>query len=346
MKIVLFQVATEFHYLVANSLIEKYYSGNDIQIVFVFSQSSGKNTRLTGLNLQKEYKYFFLDYDHHKQVYNDEVIKFKEFFTTSKIHHFVSFLYHDPFFVYLTYYLKKGGTVSYLAADGMAAYFKFKSSNLRSRYLNSINSYKFYKKLGLKFPKFWFTNWNFGYNGYYDFIFAYSKSLPYIPASKKVIEIDYSFSADSLERLKYAFGVDFSDLGELKKVLLLINYRKSTPKHDVNVISIFNKMFPDRKVIVKSHPDQSADDLKHFENLSNVTILQKVFPIELLIASLEQSVIVSPYSTSLLLYNKSCLYYWTHPVVIADGEMNKPGERFNPKSHINVLKSYSEFKLS
>lgn len=342
MRIVLFQVATEFHYLVANSLIEKYYSDNDIQVVFALCKTSGRNTRLDGLNLEQGYKYFELDYDHNIQKYNAGVTDFKAFFQENKIFHFVSFLYHDPLFVYLTYYLKTKGTITFLAPDGMGAYHKFTTHNLRSRVLNSINSYKFFRKLGLKFPKLWLTSWDFGHNGYYDFIYAYSKELPYVAKSKKIIEIDYSFSEASLAKMKLVYGVDFEYLGDLKNILLLINYRKNTPKYDSKLIELFAQRFPDFKIFVKTHPDQTASDLKHLDGINNLTILNKVFPIELLIASLKNSIIVSPFSNSLLYHNQSCLYFWTYPIVEKEGEFNKPGLRFNPKSYIKIVESYSD----
>lgn len=184
MKKVLFQLGTEFHYMVALSLIDKYYSGNDYEIHFIIVSNPNNKSRLSDIKLDEKYKYHKVSYNHNEEKRFQDVIDLKQFIESNDFHHFTSFLYHDPIFVYLTYYFKSKKTTTFLAPDGMGAYVKFTAKNYRSRLVNTLKSYKFFKIHGFKFPKFWFTSWDFGKNGYYDYIYAYSESLPNLPKKK------------------------------------------------------------------------------------------------------------------------------------------------------------------
>ena len=130
MKKVLIQLGTEFHYMVALSLIDKYYTGDEFDIHFIIA-NPGANTRLSQITLDPSYTYHDGAYNHHVKKVFPDVVALKQFIETNEFHHFVSFLYHDPLFVYLTYYFKNRNTTTFLAPDGMAAYVKFIAKNYR-----------------------------------------------------------------------------------------------------------------------------------------------------------------------------------------------------------------------
>lgn len=345
MNKVLIQITTEFHYMVALSLIEKFYSGPDFEIHFMVYERTGHPCRLDSIELDAAYTYHRVSYDHHHKKVFQDVLDIKEFIFKNQFHSFISFLYHDPLFVFLTYYFKSKGTTTYLAPDGMGAYVKFKAKNLRSKLMNTLASYKFFSLHGLKFPKIWFTSWDFGFNGYYDYIYAYSKTLPYVPKSKKIIEVDYQLSPEKVEKLKKSFGISLEGI-PTENVVLLINERHKVVNYEKQLLDIIGQQRPDAPILFKKHPNADLQNLKFLSDYKNVIFLEEVFPVEILIASLKNSVIISSYSTSMLYHNPTCKYFWTYPIVEKGGELNKPIERFNPKGYITVLNSFEELKNS
>ncbi len=341
MKKVLIQIATEFHYMVALSLVDRYYAGKEYEINFIIVLNPNSQSRLSNVNLDSRYIYHKVEYFHHSDTVFHDVINLKQFIEGNQFYHFVSFLNHDPIFVYLTYYFKNKNTTTFLAPDGMGAYVKFKSKNYRSRIINSLNSYKFFKLHGLKFLKFWFTSWDFGKNGYYDFIYAYSKTLPNL-SNKKIIEVDYTLSDEKIESLKKTFLVDFSNYPELSKVVLVINDRHYLPKYESILLKTISEILPDYKILFKKHPNQKLENLTYLDD--SIFLITEIFPVELLIASLKNAVIISSYSNSMLYQNTNCKYIWTYPIVAKSGELKKEIERFNPTNHIKVLQNFEEIK--
>lgn len=342
MKKILIQVNTEFHYMVALSLIDKYYSGPEFDVHFVVFVHPVFKSRLSTVKLDERYTYHHAEYDHNVKKVFPDVLELMKFIKGNQFYHFISFLYSDPLFVYLTDYFKDKGTTTYLAPDGMGAYVKFQSKNYRSRLMNSLNSYKFFKLHGLKFSRLWFTSWDFGKNGYYDAIYAYSSTLPYLKG-KKITEVDYTFSDQSLESLKKTFGVSFDGL-PLDNVVLLINERHKVVNYEKKLIDTVRAQKPGTPILFKKHPNQAAANIEYLKEYPDVIVLDTVFPVELLIASLTNSVIISSYSNCMLYHNPGCKYFWTYPILEKSGEFSKPIERYNPKSYIKVLETFEQLK--
>ncbi|GAB1357828.1 hypothetical protein MASR1M29_20010 [Cloacibacterium normanense] len=338
MKKILIQICTEFHYMVALSLIDTFYSEN-CEIHFVIVKDPNFKFRLNNIQLDERFKYHEIEYAYYQQELFPDIVDFKKFIENNNFYHFISFLYHDPIFVYLTYYFKKKNTVSFLAPDGMGAYVKFTSKHYRSKILRTLECYRFYKRHGYKFPKLWMTSWDFGKNGYYDYIYAYSKTLPYLK-NKKIIEVDYTLSEDKIESLKKSFSVDFNNYPSLSKVVLVIDDRNFLPKYESKLLETINNTLPDYTILFKKHPNQKGENLSYLP--SSVFSIDEIFPVELLIANLKDSIIISTYSNSMLYHNPSCHYFWTYPIITQTGELKKPIERFNPKKYIKVVQNFNE----
>ncbi len=342
MKKVLIQVNTEFHYMVALSLIDKYYSGPEFDVHFIVFIHPVFGSRLSTVKLDDRYTYRRVRYDHNSKDVFPDVLELKKFIEGNQFYHFISFLYSDPLFVYLTDYFKGKGTTTFLAPDGMGAYVKFQSKNYRSRLMNSLHSYSFLKAHGFNFRRLWFTNWDFGKNGYYDYIYAYSSTLPYLKG-KNIIEVDYTFSPQSLESLKRTFDVSFDGL-PLNDAILLINERHKVVNYEKKLIDTIRATKPGRPILFKKHPNQAQENIEYLKAYPDVIVLDKVFPVELLIASLSNSVIISSYSNCMLYHNPTCKYFWTYPVLEKSGEFNKPITRYNPKQYIKVVDNFEELK--
>lgn len=344
MKKILIQVATEFHYFVALSIIEKYYSDAEYDIHFILSKNPASKSRLESIKLNEAYTYHVISFSIDNNEVYDDVTGLLNFVKQNDFHHFVSFLFHHPLFIYFSYYFKNKKTATYLAPDGLAAYVKFTSSTIRSRIVYTIAVYKFFKRHNMKFNKLWLVNWNFGKNGDYDFVYAFSKSLPYLNTKKEVIEIDYTLSDKNLKALKETFSVDLSKYPTGKKTILIINDRHKIGKYETQLIELLKETFPEYNVLYKKHPNQPENNLDYLSDYDNVYKIFEVFPVELLIASLEGGIIISSYTTSMLYNNPKCHYFWTYPIVVASNELKKPIKRHNPKDYITITESFEELK--
>jgi hypothetical protein len=343
-KKVLIQVATEFHYMVALSLIEKKYAGSDYDIHIILIENPLIKSRLAAIGSGDNFTYHRVSYNHQQNQVFPDVLKLLSFVKQHQFFHFVSFLYSDPLFVYFTWYFKSKNTKTFLAPDGMCAYVKFTASNLRSRFYNTRYSYRFYKNHGMPFPKLWFSSWDFGANGWYDEIYAYSSSLPYIKRNVKITEIDYTLSENSVTKLRQLFGTSFKDIPTLENVVLIINEKQKTIQYEKTLIELIYSIWPQKQILFKKHPNQPAENLEWLKQYPGVHVITAVFPVELLIASLKKSVIVSSYSNSAMYHNPTCHYFWTYPIVISSGELVKPVKRFHPKPYIKVVNNFDEFK--
>ncbi len=87
-----------------------------------------------------------------------------------------------------------------------------------------------------------------------------------------------------------------------------------------------------------------SQNILHLQIVISVFRIDAVFPVELLIASLKDSIIISSYSTSMLYHNPNCHYFWTYPIVAKSGELKKDIERFNPKAYIKVVQNFEELE--
>lgn len=340
MKNIVFHLTTEFHYLMALSLINKFYPEEEYKVLFIVVSNNKQKSRLRNIVRDKNFSFRNVVYNHNENYISKDVLDLKVFLENNKVYHFISFLYHDPLFVYLTFYFRAKGTTTFLAPDGMGAYVKFKNCNFRSRLINTLNAYRFLINHGLFLPKIWFTSWDFGENGYYDSIYALSKSLPYTN-SKEIIKLKFEFSIEQINSLKRTFGVEFNNLPNLENIVLVISDRHYLPKYECELLQILANSLPDFKILYKRHPNQLGS--LHYIS-ENVFVINELFPVEILIASINNGIIISSYSNSMLYYNPKCRYFWTYPIVEMTGELKKPIQRFNPTDHINVLSSFDELE--
>ena len=108
------------------------------------------------------------------------------------------------------------------------------------------------------------------------------------------------------------------------------------------LLKTISETMPDYKILFKKHPNQKLENLTYLD--SSIFRIDEIFPVELLIASIKDGVIISSYSNSMLYNNANCNYFWTYPIVSKSGELKKEIERFNPKDYIKVVNNFDEIK--
>jgi len=343
MKNVLFYIATEFHYMVSLSIIEKYYQGPEYKVFFLVGRNPLVSVnRLDHVGFDKNHIILNAGYEITSGKYYPDLAASLKEIKNQPFFHFVSFVYSDPLFVYLSYFFRQHKTPCFLAPDGMIAYVKFNKLNLRSRLYNTFYSYRFFARYRLFFPRWWFTSWEYGRNGYWDYIYAFSPSLPYLKCEKKIIEIEYTLSDEKTNLLADMYHTDLKAYEGMENAVLILNERHSGEAYEKELIALIADKLPGYTILFKKHPNTLAKNLEYLRDVKNVTVIDQIFPAELLISKLRHSLVISSYSTGSLYHNPGCRYYWTYPLVERYGVLRKPVTRFNPARHIKVISSMEE----
>ena len=84
-----------------------------------------------------------------------------------------------------------------------------------------------------------------------------------------------------------------------------------------------------------------ADYKIPIKEIENVIIIKEIFPVELLMIQMKDTVIISRHSTSMLTDNPSCRYYWTHKL-FPKSSLTDQLAIINPTSHIVEVKKINE----
>lgn len=115
-------------------------------------------------------------------------------------------------------------------------------------------------------------------------------------------------------------------------------------KKELDIISRIIKNHPNKRFVYKPHPLVSKEQLSEILNIKEVEIYGKAIPIELLMVSMEDSIIVSPWSAALLTYNDRCRYYWLHKMLFEEEKAQKENqmEIVNPTNHIREIANLDE----
>ena len=109
---------------------------------------------------------------------------------------------------------------------------------------------------------------------------------------------------------------------------------------DINIIKYIASNFQ-KTILYKPHPLISGIHLNKIKEIENVIIIKEIFPVELLMIQMRDTVIISSHSTSMLIDNPSCRYYWTHKL-FPKYSITDQLAIINPTSHIVEVKKINE----
>lgn len=138
------------------------------------------------------------------------------------------------------------------------------------------------------------------------FINKYNKILKQLPA----------FSDDAISLLNSIFNFDKNKF-DMNSILVVGQPAESITimETDINIIKYIASNFQ-KTILYKPHPLISGIHLNKIKEIENVIIIKEIFPVELLMIQMRDTVIISRHSTSMLTDNPSCRYYWTHKLFL------------------------------
>lgn len=348
---ILFIVGTEYHTLVTLSAISDLYSDpSKFEITIYQTNSDNRNRTRDNIQLNLphvQYKSFTVNSRH--QNLRDELIAELKIIEGFGYDILVIFNEHVEINVYLAKSLSARGAHIILAPDGMKSYDKLTqiaprwSLKFSLRYRNFVKKHNLNKRFNFVWPRMryaflkevnevWITspmhfeNWN----------------------NKTVTKFDVMQTPKAIELINRFFSFNpEKEMAITEKVIFLICMPpKYQALEDFNeeLIQTLLVKFPEYKFMLKLHPATNAYQIERLQRFDRCILIQSHIPAELFIAQLKNSIVISYWSTSSLIDNPQCRFYWLVRIVLnsksVSGILNIP----NPTTHITEVKSIDEIK--
>ncbi len=341
MRNILFQIATEYHYLISLSIIDQYFSENDHQIYFIVPvDADGGRGRLEVVSFNPSFHVFEVRYSVFENRYFADVTRLVKSLNDLPLNYYIAFHVFDPIFIYLSYSLTKKNTKCYMAPDGLGIYVKYKGLTIGSRLRLTYLTYRFFWRNRLFYPAVYFCSYRYGYNGHLNGLFSYTSRNPYANNKLKTLPINLEYISRNNDELIKNFGAaQIYNLPQNDVILFIHQGHNGFERIESMLFEEIRKKELNKTIIYKSHPNNKKDSLDHLNKIDNVIIISQRFPVELYISKLKNSIIISSHSTSMLLNNHSCTYYWIYPILLKMGIIKEKIDVHNPTNHIIVIDS-------
>lgn len=345
---ILFMVHTEYHMMVALSLIADKFSDSEIYRITICQTQDYAKKRF---QFQKNTTFFpgleyeVLDYEEKAFEYNEDLHKYVHKILNTGFDVFVMFNHHSFLPVYLSKQLAKRGTRIFLAPDGLKPYSNSKRLTLRWSFKTALNFYRFTKahKLSyfLYYPTVEYANLKEIEKVYIHFPHAY-KNL-----SNKEVEVVNVLESENAKKLVgeyFQFSVNNKELYE--KTIFYINQpvqKEDIYTYELDALKELKNKFPDFNFIIKLHPATDSDQINKIRSIEYIHVITESYPAELYIAELKNSVVLSFWSTSCLIENKhNVKNYWLFPALVKNNIMLSYVKVLNPAEHIMEISSIDE----
>ena len=336
----LFLAHTEYHFLLAMQIIAAFH-GEAKENIIVFTTSGNRKFSLRE-GVSGNVTLTFLPSDFNLADIQKFIDKYENFyyFQNGNIKN-----------RWLTWKLKEKEAKIHLVQDGMAAYcvneVGWKKPLLIAR--DTIQDYKTLKRYNFPFKRFFITNkFSYGYNAATDDLYltdtqkfnAHKRGI-----YKKLISIPPAIGSKSSDIWNFLPKVNYQF--EEKTILILNQHLWSEQlyKADLQFVSAIAEKFKDYQIYIKFHPLTEDIHRKEYENIEGLNILNTTVPAELLMHSLKNSIIISGYSTALLVdstVDTGNRFYYYYPIFTATGDKAMRRKQIIVFDHIKVVSSIND----
>lgn len=267
------------------------------------------------------------------------------------------FLYNlnNPQFTYLLYKLKqtKQARTAYVQ-EGLASY-NYRHYTFKRRIGSIKHNFKILRKSGVSSLSFYL--YAFGLGGCLGGVFDYYDKV----VNSHLVD---DFWLSHPESVKYGKNKairlpDFSEKS-IKAANDFFNYRQTVFLKENDILFIdqeidgsfafikeLSETFHTSDIHIKLHPKTNIEWAAEYEKIANVRIINslKGIPIELLLQNLSHVVVITPFSSALLIDNPGCKYYFVYKWFIKQGYDIGNNNLYVPGEHINEISSVAEIKL-
>lgn len=309
-----FTVGTEYHLLVAISIINEQFMDYTLyrnKIIFMIGDNKNRKSDYDYERLPNYvHDYAFISFNEKK---SELIGKLFNTILNEPIHNlFVVHAYRplDTLIIHKT--LRKYSSRIHMMQDGALFYNNFK----RIMWLGNLNIiYKIYRDLANKrilfFEPLFFAKFMMRSN-YIDELWMTHPELYVDSKSFKSKKINKFTLFPSKQSVEDTINSIKEPIPETKNALIYISTIMRTPEHvnqEIDLIKNVQKKHRLDSIVVKVHPGSSEFQKKMLYKVFGEAVILNYVPAELYILKAANCVIVGCNSTSLFYYNPSCKYY-------------------------------------
>lgn len=265
---------------------------------------------------------------------------------------FFFFQENDVFNLYLAATLKKKGCVICLGPDGAKPYSIYnKDHEFLSVLKDTYNDYKKLKAAGIKGRWFTARYYRYGSSSIIDQVWL---SFPEMFDKKhnntkaKIKQIS-SFTSAGMERMMRTLNFQPKTLRSSENVVLFFNqpfWSEVLLSKELELLKEISVHCSDKEVYVKLHPATHEKTRNRMAELENVTLIEDKLPAEFYIHAVNNSILVTGWSTALMHANSENgnICYYLYPIYkkLNDKVLNQLQMLDFP--HIHKVNSINEIK--
>lgn len=331
--------------LITISLIcDRFMNDNDYEIFVVqtIDDHSGRFRFVKDLSDFNHITYLELKYDESNFGYNPQFNDYINEISRSEINTCIIFnkLAYIAFFSVKL--LKPKGTRIILAPDGAAAYATISRFTPRWSLLVAANTHKFLWANRIR--RFYFYYPTLVYGAMKEISELWVQYPEHIDkrSGKPANKIDILKSPDSITATRKFFGYK-----ELINGPCIFYTNQPFRDNRINDFEIYilkklSERFPALPIYIKLHPTTYDTHRKRFNELAQVRIIDSTIPAEVIIATLKHSIILSFWSTAMLIDNSTCRFFWMFPLLEKAGINLHKMTIKSPSKHLKVIQSIEE----
>lgn len=262
---------------------------------------------------------------------------------------------NNPQFLYLFYKLKmKNLARTSIVQEGLASY-NYNKYTLRSRLSRMRENIITLRKAGIRDMGFYL--YCYGVKGTMGKIFDYyNKAVDSSLVDSFYLSLpDYAlYGKNKAEKIP-----DFTETS-INRANAFFNYHKGHyfRKNDfvfvdqriegsIDFVIELVRKFEGSEVYIKLHPTTKADMISRYEALPRVHVIRDLdgIPIELMLQNLHETIVLTPFSSALLIDNPNCGYYYMYKWLEKKGYNIEHEVLYTPGRHIRIVDSLEQIVL-
>lgn len=340
---------TEYHVLLSILLsIERFFSDEFENIIILCNEGRFNDKNRYNFSSINNVEYV---------VYPKEYVRSRDFIKEiiSKITGtlFV-FNLNNPHFIYIFYKLKqlKQANTAFVQ-EGLASY-NFDHYTLRERIGRIKTDISILRESKIKNLSFY--RYCFGYRGLGGKIFDYYDKAV---GSSLVDSFWLTFPDEAKYGRDKAIRLPVFTKRSISAANKFFKYQQSLSLKENDIVFIDQRIigsfefvselsisFPNTKIYIKLHPSTKKESTNEYKKIPNVCMLSSLqgIPVELFLQNLRHAIVVTPFSSALLINNPSCDYYYTYKWHLQHGYKIENDSLFTPGRHIRIIDSIGEIE--
>ncbi|GGB72026.1 hypothetical protein GCM10007424_10020 [Flavobacterium suaedae] len=285
-----------------------------------------------------------------RSIGTEEKISFYKSIRKNKYERVFFFQENDILNKYVSYHLKKQGTIICLGPDGTKPYAVFdKSHELLSMLKDTNKDYMYLIKNNLLFPRiFWSRYYRYGASKIIDEVWLQHPELFDKKKNKtkgeliKMPELENS----TIEIVKKTMVGEDMNLPDLNKCIIYFNqpiWSKKLIDKEIEILNFLSNHHNTLPLYLKLHPLTPEENLKRIKEVKGINIIYNKIPAEVYINHAKDSIMLTPWSTALMhVLGERNKYYYLYPEFQRVNDYRLNQINLIPFPHLQVLNNIED----